>query len=77
MSIKTEFFKTREDGVNLYKKYSSLKYKLQSADTKEYYDYAIDVEGADRVYIETNIPVPPIVEEKTDNFVWEDPIIEE
>ena len=56
-----EFYKTRKDGVNLYRPYSNEGLKIQKVGTDEVYDEAIDVEGAPYVYEETD---QPIVEEE-------------
>lgn len=42
-NIKTEFFKTREDGVPLVKTYSVNKKMIVKSGTDEMYDVAIDV----------------------------------
>lgn len=54
MSIVKEFYKTRNDGVNLYKTYSDEGYKIHKLNTEEYYSEAIDVENAPFEYEETN-----------------------
>ena len=54
MSIIREFYKTRNDGVNLYKTYSDEGYKIHKLNTEEYYSEAIDVENAPFEYEETN-----------------------
>lgn len=51
--IKKEFYKTRSDGVNLYRTYSDENYKIQKVETKEVYDEAIDVENEPYTYEET------------------------
>lgn len=53
MSIVREFYKTRNDGVNLYKTYSNEGYKIHKLNTEEYYFEAIDVENAPFEYEET------------------------
>lgn len=55
MAIKRELYKTRSDGVNLYRTYSSRGLKIKKEGTEEVYDEAIDVEGAPFVYTETNV----------------------
>jgi hypothetical protein len=52
--IVREFYKTREDGVNLYRTYSDEKFKIQQLPTGYIYDEAIDVEDSPYTYIETN-----------------------
>ena len=60
-----EFFRTREDGVNLYRTYSDADMKIRKVGTEEVYDEAIDVEGAPYTYEETDIPIE-VVEEETE-----------
>ena len=55
--IKTEFFKTREDGVNLYRNYSDRNMMIQKDGTDEIYSEAIDVENSGFMYTETDIPI--------------------
>ena len=52
-----EFYKTRKDGVNLYKSYSDKELKIQKVGTDEIYSSAIDVEGAPFEYVETDLPI--------------------
>lgn len=54
MAIVKEFYKTREDGVNLYKTYSNNNYKIKKVGTEEVYDEAIDIETASYIYEETS-----------------------
>lgn len=49
-----EFYKTRADGVNLYRTYSDANFIIHKNGTEEYYDEAIDVENAPYTYEETN-----------------------
>lgn len=53
MSIIKEFYKTRKDGVNLYRTYSDEGYIIHKIGTEEIYDEAIDVENAPYEYEET------------------------
>lgn len=53
--IITKFFRTREDGVNLFRTYSDQNVCIQR--DNEIYEEAIDPEGTDRVYAETDIPI--------------------
>lgn len=53
MAIVKEFYRTRTDGVNLYRTYSDEGFKIQKIGTDEIYDEAIDVEGAPFYYFET------------------------
>lgn len=50
--IKKEYYRTREDGVNLYRSYSDLELPIRQIETGIEYDEAIDVEGADYHYEE-------------------------
>ena len=51
--IVKEFYKTRKDGVNLYRTYSDEGYMIQKIGTDEIYEEAIDVETATYEYVET------------------------
>ena len=55
--VKREFYRTREDGVNLYRTYSTDGFKIRKVGTEEIYEEAIDVEDANFTYEETNIPI--------------------
>lgn len=56
--IVKEFFKTRKDGVNLYRSYSdAILYIIQNETGIEYAE-AIDVENAPYTYSETDKPIP-------------------
>jgi hypothetical protein len=57
MSIVTEYYKTREDGVVLNRTYSTDGLQIRKIGTDEIYDEAIDVEGADYRYEETDTPL--------------------
>ena len=48
-----EFYRTREDGVNLYKSFSDEGFYINKLGTDEVYSEAIDVEYAPYVYVET------------------------
>jgi hypothetical protein len=48
-----EFYKTRKDGVNLYRNYSDKNLRIQKVSTDEIYDEAIDIENAPYLYVET------------------------
>lgn len=52
-----EFYKTRQDGVNLYRTYSDENFKIRQMPTGNIYDEAIDVEDSNYTYEETNIPI--------------------
>ena len=49
-----EHYMTREDGVELYRTYSSEGYKIQQEQTGVLYGDAIDVEDSEYTYTETN-----------------------
>lgn len=51
--IVKEFYKTRKDGVNLYKTYSDERYLIRKIGTEEVYSEAIDVENVSFEYEET------------------------
>lgn len=55
--IVKEFYRTRNDGVNLYRTFSDADMKIQKVGTDEIYDEAIDVETAPYTYIETEMPI--------------------
>ena len=48
-----EFYKTRDDGVNLYRSYSNKNLKIKQVETGAIFDEAIDIEGMNYTYIET------------------------
>ena len=50
-----EFYKTREDGVNLYRTYSDKGVMLLQKETGILYSEPIDIEGAPYTYEETDI----------------------
>lgn len=49
-----EFYKTREDGVNLFRTFSTENFYIRKVGTDEVYSEAIDVENAPYVYEETD-----------------------
>ena len=51
--IKREFYKTRKDGINLFKTYSTDNLYIRKIGTDEIYDEVIDVEDAPFEYEET------------------------
>ena len=51
--IAREYYKTRKDGVSLYRTYSDEQFMLHKIGTEEYYSEAIDVENAPFEYEET------------------------
>lgn len=50
-----KFYKTRTDGVNLYRTYSDEDYRIRKNGTDEIYDEAIDVEDANFEYEEVKV----------------------
>lgn len=51
--IVKEFYRTREDGVNLFRTYSDKGMQIRKVGTDEIYDEAIDIENAPYTYEET------------------------
>ena len=49
-----EFYRTRQDGVDLYRNYSDEGFRIQKVGTEEIYDEAIDVEFTNYEYVETD-----------------------
>lgn len=58
--IVREFYRTRKDGVNLYRTYSDEGFYILQNETQREYAEAIDVEGAPYTYSETDKPIEPI-----------------
>lgn len=63
--VKTEFYRTRKDGVNLYRTYSDANLKIRKVGTDEIYGEAVDVENSGYIYVETDMPIE-IEEEKSE-----------
>lgn len=63
MAIVKEFYKTRTDGVNLYRTYSDEQYKIKQLETGNVYDDAIDVENAPYTYEETEEKIEVVLYE--------------
>ena len=59
----TEFYRVREDGINLYRTYSDQNLRIQQEQTGAIYDEAVDVENRGYTYIETDIPIQQLEEE--------------
>ena len=55
--IVKEFYRTREDGVNLYRTYSDADLMILQNETGNKYSDAIDIEGAPFTYTETDEPI--------------------
>lgn len=56
MAIVKELYKTRNDGVNLYRTYSDEGKQILQVETGNVYEEAIDVEGAPYTYTEYEEP---------------------
>lgn len=63
--IQKEFYRTREDGVDLYQRTSDQGVKLLQVETGKTYDDPIDIEPCPYTYEETDIPVDSEPEELT------------
>ena len=59
-----EFYRTRTDGVNLYRTYSDADFMVRKVGTEEIYSEAIDIELAPYEYEETD---RKIVEEESEH----------
>lgn len=59
--VKTEFYMTRSDGVNLYRTYSDQGRMLIRNDGVEYGE-AVDVENSGYTYTESDYPVEDVTE---------------
>jgi hypothetical protein len=57
MAIIKVFYKTRQDGVNLFRTYSDEDKQIRKVGTDEVYDEAIDIENAPYTYEETDIRI--------------------
>ena len=55
--IQREFYRTRNDGVNLYRTFSDEGMVILQNETGVEYDEAIDVEDAPYTYSETDKPI--------------------
>lgn len=55
--VKKEYYRTREDGVRLFKSYSDKNVYIRKIGTDEEYSEAIDVEDAWFFYEETDRPI--------------------
>lgn len=61
-----EFYRTRTDGINLYRSYSDKNVKIRHIGTNDVFDEAIDVENAPYNYEETDIPIETYEATETD-----------
>lgn len=57
MAIDTKFYKTREDGVNLFRTFSDAGLMIRKVGTDEVYSEAIDIEGSGYTYEETGTEI--------------------
>ena len=55
--IVREHYKTRADGVELYRTYSDAGYLIRQAETGAEYDEAIDIDGTPYTYTETETKI--------------------
>lgn len=53
--IRREYYRTRQDGVKLFRTYSDINNLILQVETNVLYDEAIDIENAPFTYIETAI----------------------
>ena len=60
--IKRDFYKTRNDGVNLYRTYSDENYRILQVETGFVYDEAVDIEDANYTYEETTEKIEEVEE---------------
>ena len=56
--IVKEFYRTRADGINLYRTYSDEQKMIIQNETGKTYSSAVDVENAPYTYTETDEPIP-------------------
>lgn len=52
--IVKELYRTRQDGINLYKTYSDSNFYIKQIETGHIYEIAIDIEGSSFTYEETD-----------------------
>lgn len=61
--IVREFYRTRKDGVSLYRTYSDAGYMIRQTQTGAEYAEAVDVADAPYTYTETKIPAEEVPED--------------
>ena len=66
-----DFYKTRGDGVELYRTYSDAGYIIRKIGTEEEYEEAIDVATTDYKYEETEQKIPNREENSETSDSWE------
>jgi len=64
--IVREYYRTREDGVRLYRTYSDKGMYIVQNQTGIEYSEAIDVEGSQYTYTETDRPIEESTDEATE-----------
>lgn len=69
--IKKEYYRTREDGVKLYKTYSDTNHFIKQVETGVVYADAIDVESAKFTYEETDGMLPVEYNDDTESDTQE------
>lgn len=65
--IQKEFYRQRQDGVNLYRTYSDSNKYIKKVGTTEVYSEAIDIENAPYEYEETDKVIEQLNEEQYGN----------
>jgi len=55
--IKTEFYKTREDGVDLYRTFSDQRMRIHCNEDGHDYDEAVNVQNSGFTFVETDVPI--------------------
>lgn len=71
--IKKEFYKTRNDGIKLFKTYSDQHLKIKQVETNIIFEEAIDVENAPYSYEETDKKIEnEVIDEKILEELWEE-----
>lgn len=68
--VKTEFYMTRSDGVNLYRTYSDQGRELIRNDGVSFGE-AVDVENSGYTYIEGNYPVEDMTETESKALAYD------
>lgn len=58
-----EYYRTRSDGVNLYKSYSDSDFYIKQEETGNIFEVAIDIEGLIYTYTETDQKIHAEVDE--------------
>ena len=68
--IRTEFYETRPDGVNLYRTYSDAHKRIKQDQTGAVYDEAIDIENSGYTYTETMESVEVLEPQEALDFIF-------